>query len=155
MSRAIKCGHELLIHLMLFQETDEDPNEDPGSLPALSYFGMADAVQQLLDRGADPGARDRNGEPALHKAVRSGHLDVIEALLKHGAEVNEPGLSGMTAMHWAALNGRTDVAECLMQHDVELSQPWRGDGNLTPLSVATLMGYEEMSSLLESSGATY
>lgn len=155
MSRAMKCGHELLTRLLLFQETAEEPDEDVVSLHALAYFGMAGAVQQLLDKGADPRALDRHGDPPLLKAARSGHLDVIKMLVEHGAEVNETGDMGMTALHWVALNGRADIAEYLLRHGVDLNIHLRAQESLTPLSVAKLMGYEELSSMLLSYGAKY
>jgi len=155
MSRAMKSGHESIIRLLLFQEPDEDPAEDPESLHALSYFGLTGAVRQLLAKGADPCARDRHGEPALHKAVRAGHLEVVKMLVEHGADVNETGEMGMSALHWTSLNGHTEVAEYLLRHGIDANTPLCAQGCLTPYSVAKLMGYEELSSVLASHGANY
>ena len=44
--------------------------------------GYADAVQALLDAGADRNARDRKGETALDKARREHRANVVSILQK-------------------------------------------------------------------------
>ena len=44
--------------------------------------GYADAVQTLLDAGADRNARDRKGETALDKARREQRANVVSILQK-------------------------------------------------------------------------
>lgn len=47
-----------------------------------------EVVQMLLDRGADPNARDINGNTTLVYAAGSGRLEVVPLLIKAGADVN-------------------------------------------------------------------
>jgi ankyrin repeat protein len=50
-----------------------------------SYHGRLPVVEVLLARGAAVGARDEDGDTALHHASSGGHTDVISALLDKGA----------------------------------------------------------------------
>ncbi|WP_255573926.1 ankyrin repeat domain-containing protein [Erythrobacter sp. SCSIO 43205] len=57
----------------------------------------------LLQRGANPNVRDRNGTTPLQIAVRLGHIEGVEALIKGGAQVDISDSAGetplMTAVH--------------------------------------------------------
>lgn len=49
---------------------------------------------------------DKEGLPALHVAVFSGHADAVQALVDDGADVNVRGPThGNTALHEAVLLG--------------------------------------------------
>ena len=45
-----------------------------------------DFVKLLLDKGADPNIRDKNGETALSAAAESGCTPIVELLKAHGAK---------------------------------------------------------------------
>jgi ankyrin repeat protein len=47
-------------------------------------------VKQALLRGADPNARDANGQVALFVALRRESLQAAEALLEHPAWTSTP-----------------------------------------------------------------
>jgi ankyrin repeat protein len=51
-------------------------------------YGSIDAARFLLDRGVDPGARDDEGQTALHWAAWSPQIDVTKLLLQRGAPVD-------------------------------------------------------------------
>lgn len=59
----------------------------------------------LLDRGADPNGRARDGRTAFHTAVifdRSPGRSMMKTLLRHGARPNEALGDGTTPLHTAA-----------------------------------------------------
>lgn len=57
--------------------------------------GNAAALETMLARGFDPGAKDKDGVTALHRAAMAGHPDAVKVLLKFGAPVD--ALDGMFA----------------------------------------------------------
>jgi uncharacterized glyoxalase superfamily protein PhnB len=94
-----------------------DPSMVQGNeLHIAARRGHLDAVRLLLERGADPNARDE-GDNALplHFAAGAGHLEIVRALLDagsdvHGAgDVHEGGVIG-----WAAGGGHLDVVQLLL-----------------------------------------
>ncbi|XP_027944972.1 ankyrin repeat domain-containing protein 60 [Eumetopias jubatus] len=63
-----------------------------------SHRGHSDAVQYLLEHGADSLSRTPMGRTALHVAAAMGRLDCISHLLKYGASINERDDRGESPM---------------------------------------------------------
>jgi len=81
--------------------------EDPHGLRALQVaarHGHADAVELLLDEGADPSATASNGWTVTHIAARYGHALVLKQLLP-SPDLHACDLRGRTPLHLAALSG--------------------------------------------------
>ncbi len=57
-----------------------------------------DAVQLLLEAGADPDAVTPEGESALHLAAKDGKLEIVEILADAGATLDLPNADGETAL---------------------------------------------------------
>jgi ankyrin repeat protein len=58
-------------------------------------------VRALLDAGAEPDARDRDGLTPLMWAAAVGPPDVVALLLRHGADPSATTRDGITAWHVA------------------------------------------------------
>ena len=95
-------------------------------LAVAAQHGHVEAVQCLLDCGADPDApivADPNhpnphtniGTP-LHFAVRGGHRNVVEALLDGGASPNTNLMAAPSAVSEAYSSGQDEIAELLFRH---------------------------------------
>jgi len=70
-------------------------------------FGRTSVVEFLLDKGADTGAQNQNGQTGLHLAALSGHLDTVRLLLTRYAPLevlNAWGGTVLTNVLWAAVN---------------------------------------------------
>ena len=72
-----------------------------------AFFGHADAVELLLDRGAEVDAFGRGWMTgtALHSAVSRKASEIARRLLKAGANPNARQSAGWTPLHSAANNG--------------------------------------------------
>ena len=69
-------------------------------------------VTLLLDRGADPNARDTRGFTALHRAAELGELRIVQLLLDRGAY--PPGeAEGHTPQSLAQGRGHTAIVNLL------------------------------------------
>ncbi|WP_328557956.1 ankyrin repeat domain-containing protein [Streptomyces sp. NBC_00358] len=66
--------------------------------------GDAEAVRDLLDRGADPDAVDAGGLPVLCGAVAACDAPVAEALVEGGADADQVLPDGTTPL-WRAVDG--------------------------------------------------
>lgn len=51
-----------------------------------SCKSQVEIVQQLLEKGANPNLKDKNGNTPLHWC---GHVDVLQLLISHGANIND------------------------------------------------------------------
>jgi ankyrin repeat protein len=80
-------------------------------------FGDGRNVPALLERGADPGARDLDGHTLLMLAASSDLLPLatVRALVERGADVNARGPHGETALAFAGLRGHTPLVDLLRQ----------------------------------------
>jgi ankyrin len=126
-----------------------------------AYTGNRDAVQLLLDRGADPNMQQFRGQTALMWAAAEGHADVAELLLARGAD---PALSsaastkperrppgGMTALIFASRQGKLEAARALLDGGADADQA--GADNTSPLLIAVVNGHYDLASMLIERGA--
>jgi hypothetical protein len=64
--------------------------------------GDAAVLETMLACGFDPGARDKDGVTALHRAAMGGHVDAVRVLVKHGAQVDAvDGMFSAPPLVWA------------------------------------------------------
>lgn len=70
-------------------------------------------VKMLLERGADPNAKQERGFVPLHDAAANGNLTLVQLLVAHGARVDARSDDGKTPGEMATERGHADVAEWL------------------------------------------
>ena len=83
-------------------------------------------MQLLLDKGANPNARDKNDSTPLHHSswwkraknypATQGTVEGTRLLLKHGALVDVKDNEGRTPMQLALEHGHNDIVTCLSGH---------------------------------------
>lgn len=66
--------------------------------------GDAQAVQDLLDQGADPNAHNQSNYTALMTAVHFNYERIVRVLLERGADIDAQDDSGTTALMVACKN---------------------------------------------------
>lgn len=72
-----------------------------------------DTLRMLLDRGADPNARQELDYTPLHNAAAHGDIEMAKLLLAHGADRHAKSSDGMNVADVARKYGHPDVAEWL------------------------------------------
>jgi ankyrin repeat protein len=119
-----------------------------------AFFGKADAVRLLLNKGASVSARSTNDlkNTPLHAAAAGGHSEIVRILLDHGADPNARQHGGWVPMHSAAQNGDLESARALAAAGADLSV--RADNNQRPLDLALTKARQSMVDFLEANGAT-
>lgn len=87
------------------REQEKRITEEQRELFAAAARGDVEAVENLLEMGADIYAGDANHMTALHHAAMHAREKVIKVLIERGAEVNAGDLKGgFTPLHWVVIN---------------------------------------------------
>lgn len=98
------------------------------ALHLAAFFGKSEAVDTLLEKGADPHCEAMDGFLPLHFAAQSGHLEVLRLLVRKVGAKGERGLvkryvnrvvpkGKKSALHLALQKGHSDCARFLvMKH---------------------------------------
>ena len=122
-------GHSQVFRMLIEHNADihirNDYGDSPLHIAASPYSGVrvnVDIMQVLLDRGANPNARDNDKSTPLHHSSwsaeggPSGTVEGICLLLKHGAIIDVEDDAGRTPLQLALEHGRDDIATCLKEH---------------------------------------
>ena len=100
----------------------EEANENvKGRTPLMlaAFRGDSAAVINLLERGADVNARDRDGDTALMFAAHKGHGLVAALLLQYGASVYARARNGWTAKKAAQSGLHEHITDMLQRAETE------------------------------------
>ncbi|WP_067270276.1 ankyrin repeat domain-containing protein [Mitsuaria sp. 7] len=107
--------------------TAPTPSSDTSAPPELHVAARNDhaaTVMKLLLEGVDPNVRDKQGNTALHVAIREESGKAFETLLKSpGTDVSAINQAGETPLMLAALKGQLDWARELVKRGALVNEP--------------------------------
>jgi len=155
----------------------DDLGETP--LMAAAQMGHAEAVKQLLARGADPNIKEKEGKTALSLALEYQHPEIAAILQQHGAKatildaasagdvesvrailktdpqaLNGKDALGYSPLYHAAEAGRNDVAAVLVAAGANANDFTGNNGwGYSPLLIAAENGHGDVVELLLEHGA--
>jgi ankyrin repeat protein len=111
---AAQSGCLECLRLVLDREPPKDVLSDAFRFTA--RLAPLEALEALLDAGADVNAKDDSGATALLRAAYSDYADParVKLLLDHGADVNVRDAAGDTPLMKARRRGATEVAELIV-----------------------------------------
>ncbi|KAH6762808.1 hypothetical protein C2S52_020241 [Perilla frutescens var. hirtella] len=113
--------------------------------------GELDALESLLEKGANINFCDQHGLTALHVAAIKGNKDVVMMLVEFGASVEWQDAEGHTPLHLAVEGGSIETVEVLICRGSNVNA--RTKKGTTPLSISKLMEYEDITKILMDKGA--
>lgn len=111
-------------------------------------YSHLDAMELLLNRGADPTIGTMGNKLPLHFAAEAGHLPLVEHLLQQPTvNLEKRDSQGQTALFTAIIKGHHAVVELLLQQPRvnPSAHPLIG---FTPLQMAVFKGHSKVVRLL-------
>lgn len=94
---------------------------------------VREAVQLLLEWGADIEATDHDNITALHLAAREAHRKAVQLLLEWGAKVEAKDHSQLTALQLAAREAHREAVQLLLEWGAKIEVKDHSQSTLTAL----------------------
>ncbi|XP_072367860.1 2-5A-dependent ribonuclease-like [Scyliorhinus torazame] len=152
-------GHEGVAKLLLSNKADVNYQmSDYGWTPLLNAVQgeYENIVDLLLQHGACPRLRKKNGATPFIVAAIAGNVNLLKMFLKLGADVNQTDYNGFTAFMEAAQYGHEDAVRFLFQQNADVNmhrevpdaQKKVGKGGKTALIDAVVKGHEDIVAIL-------
>ncbi|EMT67993.1 Ankyrin-1 [Fusarium odoratissimum] len=115
---AISMGDLGMVKLLIEHGATIDKREAP---PDEGWSRTPHIVQYLLEKGADPNARDSDDIPVIGAAVDGGHTNMVKWLVEASAEVNVTYFEAKsTPLHEAT--AYPEMVRLLLQHGADISK---------------------------------
>lgn len=129
-------AEQKLANGLLRRKTKENNNSIAiETLGHAALFGNVNAVKAAISFGIDLNSFTKNGETALHKAIRNEQLDVVRLLLESGADPNLKNKDdGEPSTMIALREGNKFIVDELFTSEIDLNA--RNDSGWTLLMTA-------------------
>jgi ankyrin repeat protein len=151
---AALCGLEGIVEFLVNAQGQDVHSRAFGESTALhvaAHRGHAGVGRVLLELGADPTAKDKDGKTPLHVASEWGNVEAIRLLLEKGADPTAQDKDGKTPLHFASRSGNVEAIRLLLEKGADpTAQDKHGK---TPLHFASRSGNVEAIRLLLEKGA--
>ena len=116
----------------VFGGYDQPFTRNVTGLHVASFFGLVNAVNDLVMVSFEPDCKDSRGSTPLFYSARNGHLKVVEKLLAANADVNAAtaATAGVwTALQAAAQGDHLEVVERLLAANADVNAAAAGGGH--------------------------
>jgi len=111
--RAAACNNSDYIENLPDGAPVNDPHNGLTALIWAAYHGHVEALEALLEKGADVNARDKDGWSALTWSCNFGDDEIVNALVLAGADIIAPASDGRTPITIAREKEYTSIVATL------------------------------------------
>ena len=110
--------------------------------------GWVDAVQVLLESGADPGKADLTGSLPLQTAVLVNNPQILSHLVQHRGILNKTDATGVTALQLACCKGHAEITAQLLKAGAQPDLATKSQERSTALMICAACGHEHCARVL-------
>jgi ankyrin repeat protein len=115
MTAALRHRLDLLPKLLAYGADINGVDASRDTALSICVASMPEAVQTLLEQGANPNVLSHDLRTPLQQAALLGRTEQVRLLLAHGANVNARVDRGHTALFWARKKNHADIVALLLQ----------------------------------------
>jgi uncharacterized protein len=147
---AIEARYDDVADVLISQPQQDLSARGKNGVTALMVYvwrNQKEAVEKLLNRGADVSLIDNDGDTALHGAAEMGNVEIARMLLAKSANVNAKNKVGGTPLMWAAVYGHDEVVRELLKQGADPSL--KDEDGITALQWAVKNNRTEVVKLLK------
>ncbi|KAL9045455.1 MAG: hypothetical protein Q9214_001501 [Letrouitia sp. 1 TL-2023] len=154
LKRTAGKGDVKMVAYWLKQGEEIDSHDSDDNRTALHFAAMKgrkDVALMLLESGADPNFRDRNGSTPIQSAAFWNREDLVLALIKSGKfDLNQSDDRKRTLLHVVVLRGWSELVPTMLKmHASPVAQDDKGH---TPLHTATINNRTKAAQILADDG---
>ena len=119
------------------------------ALHVASHLARHEIMRILLDHGANPNAKNRQGKDSLNLVSRGEYgseedgVQVARLLLERGVDVSSSDKEHWTPLHSASFSGKSEIARLLLDHGAKVDA--ENDDGETPLTLVSRGDYRSQS----------
>jgi ankyrin repeat protein len=153
----IKNHDTAIVKDMLEKGADVNISQDDGNRYTPLIMAVRndyeDIAKLLLGHGAGVAVKDKEGNTALHWAVKKQYVGMLKTLLEHAGEgaVDIPDGNGNTPLMCAVYGNQVRIVEMLL--DAGARKELRDDRDDDAAEIARLLGRHNMADLIERHGS--
>ena len=126
----------------------DEPDEVPLLTYAISSGASLEAIEMLIEAGAEITQINREGVGAVDIAVKHGRLDIVKLCQSYGIDIlHSRRKSGVTPLILAASFGDLEMLSYLLAQGADIQD--RDNYGMTALDYAKRMGQEKILAFLE------
>ena len=138
----------------------EGAGDNSGSTPLIraSENGYLEILKELVEKGSDIEAKNKDGYTALIRASQRGYFDIVKCLVESGADINAKDNDGDSALIHASIYGRSEIAKYFVDKGADTSEmtiiEWSGVGWLEKVQECINVGANVNAKDSRGSGST-
>lgn len=113
-------------------------NSEITTLQYAAKWGNEKIFRMIMERGANPLAKNSDGKTALHFAALGKNEEIVRLLLSVGADICAKDNSDVTTLHYAVFGGNEKIVKLMLDGGVSIDS--ESDNGQTPLHIACKHG---------------
>jgi ankyrin repeat protein len=142
-----------LVDAVVLTELEGQRPRHLASIHLASLYGHTHLVELFIDIGVDVNSRNNKNDTPVLWAARGNNLDTVRLLISRGANLQIENDKGSTPLYWATRYGFVELVRLLVVEGNADVHQRRKLGLVTPIVLASALGFAEVVGTLIEHGA--